>query len=127
MNFLKKSQFMVISGLFLFMIIYFIYSIETDNTYISKNGNFILLEKYPQELCLPIQNKTGITLNQSINTLENRFTNYCNGIDYNCSINIYNITTAPPEGNISKLNMSQYRISITFEDFDYNYSEDFSC
>lgn len=127
MNFKKKGQFMIFSALFLFLLLYFIYSLETVNPYKFENGDFIHIQGYQDEICFPLTQRNGSTLNTSIQVIENSIDSYCVYTGDECFFDIYNITSIPPSGNWSLLNISQFRIRFDINRSDLQLSNDFAC
>ena len=109
--FARKSQFMVFSAFFLILLLFFIYSLETVNTYKVTNGDFIHISEFDKKICNAISSRNGTDLNSSILIIENSMNIYCSNDNRNCLFDIYNITPIPPLDNWSYLNISQFEVN----------------
>jgi hypothetical protein len=127
MKFQKKGQFLIFSALFLFLLLYFIYSLETVNTYKFENGDFIYINEYKDKICTPLISRNGTVLNSTILLIENSIASYCSYAEIDCNFDIYNITPIPPSGNWSLLTMDQFNISFDFNGSYTQVTNTFNC
>jgi hypothetical protein len=127
MKFKKKGQFLIFSALFLFLLLYFIYSLETVNTYKFENGDFIYIDEYKDKICTPLISRNGIDLNSTIPLIETSIYGYCSYAEIECNFIIYNITEVPPLGNWSLLTIDQFRVTFDFNQSYAQVTNDFNC
>lgn len=123
----NKSQFLVFSAMFIFLLLIFIYSLETDNTYIVKNSKFNLIENIIYETCQVGKNSNGSYIDSRYSNFTNDVETYCLDLDYNCTLTIVNNTIIPPDSNWSKLNYTHYDYSLDITQMDFSYTGDFNC
>lgn len=123
----KKSQLFIISSLFLILLLIFIYSIETENTYIVKSGKFNLLNNIVYETCNVGKLSNGTFIDSRYNEFEVNVESYCLSYGYLCNLTIVNNTIVPPGGNWSLLNYTHYNYHIDYSYEGYEYSNSFIC
>ncbi|MDA3856502.1 MAG: hypothetical protein PF569_09685 [Candidatus Woesearchaeota archaeon] len=123
----KKSQLFLLSSLFLLLLLIFIYSIETENTYIVKSGKFNLLNNIVYETCKVGKFSNGTYIDSRYLEFENDLESYCISYGYLCNLTITNNTIIPPSGNWSLLNYTHYDYHIDYRYEGYNYSSSFIC
>jgi len=123
----KKSQFLILSALYLILLILFSYSLETQNDYITKNTKNLLLNNLIYETCQIGKLSNGSFIDSRLSNFSVDVNNYCDGFGYNCSLSIINNTQIPPGGNYSKLNYTHYNYSIFYEVDGFVYTGDFTC
>lgn len=121
----KQGQFFVFSMLFLLLLMAFIYSIETDNTYIKKSRISSLATNIIFEACEIGIKSNGTYLESRFNNFSSYVSDYCQSYNYNCSLNIIKKSTAPV--NLSQLNYSHFNYSIIYVNNGYNYASNFTC
>ena len=121
----KSGQIFILSGFLLILSLVFIYSLETDNSYITDFTDSIIIENIIYETCVIGQNSNG-------SQFDSRFLSYKNHINLNCQNNYYscllNITkqgSAP--ANLSLLTLADFDFHLTFENDFINYSNTFIC
>ncbi len=123
----KKAQFLVFSAMFFLLLLIFIYSLETDNSYIVKRGKTNLLDNLMHQSC-----QIGIYSNAT--NIQNRFSNfsssvlsYCDGFGNSCNVTFTLVMARVPGGNMSLLNYTHfdYAVDYTFE--GYGYAGNFTC
>jgi hypothetical protein len=127
MKFDNKGQFLIFSGLFVFLLLIFIYSIETPNSYIVNSSKFNLIDNIIYETCQVGKISNGSYIDQRYSNFSIDVNNYCIGFGYNCSLSIINNTAIPPESNWSKLNYSHYNYALVYSAKGLNYTTDFDC
>ncbi len=127
MRFGNKGQFLIFSAMFVFLLLIFIYSIETPNSYIVNSSKFNLIDNIIYETCQVGKISNGSYIDQRYSNFSIDVYNYCLGFGYNCSLNIVNNTAIPPEANWSKLNYSHYDYNLVYITDDFNYSSNFNC
>lgn len=121
----KKSQFILFSGLFLLLLILFIYSLETENSYISKPVKFNLLNNIIHESCMVGKLSNGTYIDQRFANFTIYIQNYCNNFDAICTLTITKDVGAPT--NLTLLNYTHYQYSIEYNYDNYYYNERFNC
>lgn len=120
----KKSQFVIFSGLFLLSSLIFIYSLETQNNYISNFNEFNILHNIEIETCDIGKFSNGSFINSRFSNFTSYVYNYCDSFGYIC---ILNISNTDMETNISILNYNNYSYNIVFNYNGYNYTGNFTC
>lgn len=123
----KKSQFLILSTLFLLLLLIFSYSLGTENSYITKKSKFNLLDNIIYETCQIGRNSNGTFIDSRYSNFTLDVKNYCQEFNYNCTLSIINNTAIPPLGNWSLLNYTHYNYSIYYEFDGFKYNNDFSC
>ena len=113
--------------MFLFLLLLFIYSIETENFYITKFRENTILDNIIYETCIIGYNSNGTQINERYEEFSNNVSNYCQQYENNCILDIINNTPIPPLGNWSKLNYSHYDYHINYNWNGFNTSLDFVC
>lgn len=123
----KKGQFLILSGLFILLLSIFIYSLETDNTYILNLKDSSIVENIQFETCkvLKMSNGTQIISREAI--LIQNIENYCFQRDVVCNLTLINNTIVPPFGNFSLLNYTHYNLSLEISQGSKNYNSQFKC
>ncbi len=121
----KSGQIFILSGFLLILSLVFIYSLETDNSYITDFTDSIIIENIIYETCEIGQNSNG-------SQFDSRFLSYQNHINLNCQNNYYtcllNITkkgSAP--ANLSLLTVSDFDFHLYFKNQFINYSNLYTC
>lgn len=123
----KKGQFMIFSVFFLFLLLVFIYSLETVNTYKFENGDLLYIHDIEEKICPILNSRNGTILNDTIPTVENSINSYCNSYEVGCIFTIENITSIPPLGNWSYLNISQFEMNYVINNSHIIYNSTFRC
>jgi hypothetical protein len=123
----KKGQFAVMMGLLLFLLLYFIYSSETRNTYIYDFGEIHIVDNIKLEVCDVLYVSNGTQINSSIPLMESDVSTYCAGKGYSCTLQFINLTPVPPSGNWSLLNYTHYQMNVTIVSKLYTLQENFTC
>jgi len=113
--------------MFLFLIILFIYSLETDNFYITKFSKNTILDNIIYETCVIGRNSNGTQIDQRLKMFVNNVSNYCGERGSYCELLITNNTPIPPSGNWSLLNYTHYDYHIDYNWKGLNTSLDFVC
>ncbi len=120
----KKSQLFIVSGLFILLAAIFIYSLETDNTYISDFGDNSILRNIISEMCLIGENSNSSNIVSRHNNFVLNIANYCNSFGNNCDLE-YSYTA--PGGNMSLLNYTHFIYNISYNWGMMNYEGSFVC
>ena len=123
----KKGQFLIFSALFLFLLLLFIYSVETDNTYIENSGENKLILNIIEETCLVATLNNGTDLNASLYQFEIDVNDYCSQVKANCTITITNNSIIPPGGNWSDLNHTHYNYDINYSYGGLSFTQTIGC
>jgi len=113
--------------MFLFLIVLFIYSIETENFYITKFSKNTILDNIVYETCIVGKNSNGTQINNRFKMFANNVSDYCNESGNYCDLIIINNTAIPPLGNWSLLNYTHYDYHIDYKWRGLNTSLDFVC
>jgi hypothetical protein len=121
----KKSQFMILSMSFLILLLFFSYSLETQNTYIVKSSKHSILNNIIEETCYIGKNSNGSNIESRYSNFTIDVKNYCNNINYICNLTITNNTVLP--SNESLINYTLFDYNIIFEANEYSYSNNFNC
>ena len=123
----KKSQAFIISAMFLFLLMIFIYSQETQNTYIVKSGEYNLVKNIIYETCYIGTTSNGSFIDNRYSTFKNNIYSHCQNIEKICNLTITNNTQIPPLGNYSLLNYTHYNYHLTYLTEHISYSINFTC
>jgi len=124
----KKGQFFILSTAFLLLLLLFIYSQETQNTYIVKSSNFNLVENIMCETCYIGTTSNGSYIDGRYSTFKNDVNNYCLSLGIVCNLSIINNSAIPPQpGNYSSLNYTHYDYQISYKSLEVNYTKTFTC
>lgn len=123
----KKSQFLILSGLFVILLVIFIYSLETDNTYIPILGDSYLLENIEFETCKVLKMSNGTQIENRLDFLSINIPIYCNNRNNQCVFSYQNITTIPPGGNYSLLNYTHFNYSLEINQSSKNINKKIIC
>jgi len=123
----KKSQFLVISSLFLFLLIIFTYSFGTENSYIIKKSKFNLLNNVISETCMVGKLSNGTNIEPRFSNLTLSFKNYCWDLGYDCKLEIVNNTQIPPSGDWTLLNYTHFNYFIDYDFDGFKYEGSFNC
>ena len=123
----KKGQFLILSGFFILLLTIFIYSLETDNTYIVNLRDSNLVDNIELETCNILKISNGTQIEQRISNITNFVSIYCYQRDIICNLNIINNTQIPPSGNYSLLNYTHYNLTLEILQSTKNYNSQFNC
>lgn len=122
----KKSQLILLAGFILFSLLFFIYSLETDNSYkLTFQDNYIV-DNIIYEVCQVGYMSNGSNIDSRFTDYDSKVTSYCNDLDYTCNLVITKQVGAPPVGNIS-LNYTYYDFEMEFEGNNHKLSYNFTC
>lgn len=121
----KSGQFFIISSFILFLLLVFIYSLETQNTYIVNSAESLLVENIIYETCEIGITSNGSYLDSRFSSFENSIENYCSSINFNC--NLTTIKSAGAPANLSLLNYTFYNFTIDFQGNVLDIEKDFNC
>lgn len=121
----KRGQFIIFSGMFLLLLLLFIYSLETQNTYIIEPAKFRLLDNIIYESCMIGKLSNGSFIDSRFDNFTLNVASYCNIFGNFCNLTIVKIDGAPT--NLSLLNYTHYNYSLEYNYDDNYYNERFNC
>lgn len=124
-KFCKKSQFFILSFLFLMLLLVFISSLETKNTYIIKGTENDIVENIVYETCMIARMSNGTYIENRFVEFSNDVSGYCNGKGIYCLLNITNNTQIPT--NLSKINYTLFDYNIQLNTSQYYHKSNFTC
>lgn len=128
MNIFKKNksgQIFILSCFLLMLSLVFIYSLETDNSYISDFTNSIIIENIIYETCNIGYQSNGSQYDSRFLFFQNHVNSNCQNSSYNCNISITKQVSAP--SNLSLLNYTDFDFHLYFENNFINYSNLYIC
>ena len=123
----KRSQFFIFSALFYILLFLFIYSLETENSYIVNSDKVNLLDNLVYETCQIGINSNASQIAQRFGNYTNDVRSYCIDFGYNCTLDIQLQAGMPPGGNFSLLNYTMYDYNISYRKSGFNYHGGFTC
>lgn len=123
----KKSQFFILSGVFLLLTLYFIYSQEITTSYIGQFDLYHYTNNIEHEVCDSITSISGQNLTFRIDYLKNNLPLYCDLYDFNCSLTFDNSSIIPPMGNWSLVNYSLYNVGFNLTSDKFAYLKNITC
>ena len=123
----KKSQFLIISFMFILLLLLFIYSLETDNTYIPSNWENTIVLSFIEQTCYLGKMVNGTYINQTYVELTQFVSSYCDEKIFDCELVIQNNTLIPPQGNFSLLNYTHYDYTVFFSLGNLSKEVEFRC
>jgi hypothetical protein len=121
----KSGQIFVLSGFLLILSLVFIYSLETDNSYITDFTDSSIIENILYETCIIGQNSNGSQFDSRFSTYENHINLNCQNSHYNCLLNITKQSGATT--NLSLLAVTDFDFHLYFENQFINYSNFYTC
>jgi uncharacterized membrane protein len=121
----KKGQLFLISSFLLFFSVLFIYSLETENTYITSSSKNGILGNIIYESCQVGIKSNGSYIDLRYSEFTSNVSNYCDNLNYVCSLTIIKKGGAPT--NLSDLNYTHYDYNINYENEGFVYTNDFTC
>ena len=121
----KRSQILILSAMFLFLLLLFTYSLETDNTYISKISKNTLLDNLMFETCQVGKLSNGTYIQSRFSNFSSKVQTYCQNIGRVCQLTIVNNTAIP--SNLSKLNYTYFDYKISYTSQNFSYTHNFTC
>lgn len=111
----------------IFILLLFIYSLETDNFYINKLSKTNILDNIIYETCVIGKNSNGSQIDLRYQQFTGNVSSYCSNMGNTCNLIIINNTPIPPLGNWSNLNYGHYDYSILYSWDGYEIDLDFNC
>lgn len=117
----KKGQFFIFSAMFLMLLLIYLYSLETDNTYIISSSNVHLQENIIYETCQVGYNSIPGNIEERFTNFTNDVSQYCDGFGYTCTLSI-NIVGSPPTPDYT-----DFTYSIFYSASGYESEEAFVC
>ena len=122
----NKGQFFIASMIMFFLVIVFLYSLETENTYKSYSGKNDILNNLRYETCQVAQKSNGTYLDSRFNNLTAEIQAYCSGYQMmHCNLTITKSSGAP--SNLSLLNYTHYNYSLDYRYQTYQAGGSFNC
>jgi hypothetical protein len=121
----KSGQIFVLSGFLLILSLVFIYSLETDNSYIIDFSDSIIIENIIYETCVIGQNSNGSQFDSRFSAYETHVNLNCQNSHYTCLLNITKQSVATT--NLSLLDVTDFDFHLYFENQFINYSNIFTC
>lgn len=119
----KKSQLAVLSVFLFGVVLIFIYSIETPNTFNIQPSYIYIIDSIELKFCTHTENSPqGLILLNSLGDFENKMEQYCTATFIDCEINTY-IHTMPPDDNLSLLTFSNIRMNYSFESSNFQFNK----
>lgn len=125
MRYNKKGQFIILSVALFVLLLLFIYSQETDNSYIIKSSKSSIIDNIIYETCRVGKMSNGSYIDSRFGNFSISTLNYCASFNYTCILNITKSASAP--ANLSILNYTSYNFSITYYNDGFNYTSNFTC
>lgn len=123
----KKSQFVVLTGFVFLLLVLFIYSQETENTYINNNGKYHLIENIKHESCLIGKKSNASYIVSRFDDFTSKVSSYCSNYGYYCMLNISFKPSMPPGGNPDLANYTQFNYQIIYGFDGLNTTTNFTC
>lgn len=125
MRFSKKGQLFLLSSYLILFSIFFIYSLETENTYIVNSAKTGILNNVLYETCKVGKMSNGSYIDSRYSTFVSDVSSYCSNQGYNCTLSIVKQGGAPT--NLSNLNYTYYNYSLYYNNSGFIYSQNFTC
>lgn len=121
----KKSQFLVLSSMILLGLLLFIYSEETQNTYITSSSKLSLLENIKHEVCEVGKRSNGTFIDSRFTNITINISSYCSDFGFVCNVTIDKESEAPVD--LTFLNYTYYNYSIEYVNNGFNSTRRFTC
>jgi len=121
----NKGQFLILSASLVLSLLFFIYSIETENSYIIKSTKFYILDNIKYESCNIGKLSNGSYLDQRFLNFSGKVKSYCEDRGFLCELNITKKNGAPT--NLSLLNYTSYNYRINYSVENYKFEGNFTC
>lgn len=121
----KRGQLFLLSTFMILLAILFIYSLETENTYIVKSAKTGILNNIIYETCEVGKLSNGSYIDSRYTQLTTDISNYCSGLSNTCTLTIIKQGGAPT--NLSQLNYTHFNYNINYENHGFKYLGDFNC
>ena len=121
----KKGQFLIFSTVFFVLLLLFIYSQETVNSYIIKPNKNNILNNVVYETCQIGKMSNGSYIDSRFGNFTQDVDSYCNSFGYLCNLTITKQVGAPT--NLSLLNYTFYDYDINYSNDGFYYSSNFTC
>ena len=118
----KKSQFFILSALFYILLLVFIYSLETENSYIVDSDRINLLDNIVYETCQLGYHSGTSEIDSRYGNFSANVSSYCTTLGYSCNLSISLNTASPPV-----YNYTTYDYSISYQKEGLLYSKTFTC
>lgn len=123
----KKGQFLIFSTLILLILLIFIYSIETDNSYIKNSAKNHILQNVVHETCMVARGLSGTELNASLYLFSSDVSSYCSEFGVTCNLTVVNNTAIPPSGDWDLLDYTHYDLSLVYNNSNLEFSQTILC
>jgi hypothetical protein len=121
----KKGQFLILSAYVLILLLLFINSLETENTYIDSFSKNIILTSIQRETCSVAKMGPGTELDSRFSTVHSQVASYCETKASLCNITITKKVGAP--ANTSLLDYTHYTYKLEYNYSNYYYNSTFIC
>lgn len=109
----KKSQLLILSTLYLAMFLVFIYSLETDNYYITHFEEYSIVENLKFETCYVVTSTNGTYLENKLLEFNQGVASYCSSFGLNCNFTATNITPIPSNESLINYSLYSYSLEVT--------------
>lgn len=123
----KKAQFLVLSMTYLVLLLFLIYYVETENTYIVFSGENHIEKNIILETCEIGYRSNGTQIGPRYENFSNSLLEACYKKGVHCNISIVNNTAIPPEGNYSLLNHTHYDYQVYINSSRLEINKSFTC
>ena len=121
----KSGQLFIISSFLLLIGLVFIYSLETENSYIANFGESIIIENIIYETCELGYQSNGSYIETHFTNFQNLVNQNCLNKTYKCELTITKQLSAPT--NLSLLNFTHFNYNLKFTSNTLNYSNTITC
>ena len=116
----NKSQLILLAGFLLLSLAFFIYSLETDNSYKLGFQNTNIVDNIIYETCQVGYRSNNLTIDARYSDFSSQVASYCGQMGYQCVLDITMTGSAP-------LNYTDYDYELDFQGDGYSVTKGFSC
>lgn len=121
----KKSQILLISSSLILLSLLFIYSVETENYYITNFEKTNIVTNIELETCQISYNSNGSYLDERYLSFSNFVNSYCQTKPFTCNLTIQKQSSAPT--NLSLLNYTHFNKTFQFQSNTISHSQRIIC
>lgn len=121
----RSGQLFIISSFLLILSLVFIYSQETQNSYIVHFTDSIIIEDIIYESCEIGYTSNGTFIESRFSSFENYINLDCQNNFYNCQLTITKQIAAPT--NLSLLDFTHFDFELSYDSQNVNYSNQYIC